>query len=348
MDYGAFLAKVITLVVAILVLVSGLIAVSGRSRHASHGHLEITRLNDRFRDMKEVLEHHILDRHVLKARHKAERKAEKAKSKAQAKHAKTGSSPEENEKHVYVIDFEGDMRATAVETMRHAISAALQVVNPARDEIVIRLESGGGLVHSYGLASAQLQRIKDRGVSLTVCVDKVAASGGYMMACVADKILASPFAVVGSIGVVAQIPNVHRLLKKNDIDVEVLTAGEFKRTLTVFGENTEKGRQKFKDDLEDTHVLFKGFVSEHRPVVDIDKVATGDVWFGKRALEVRLVDELMTSDEYLLTACNDAKVYQVKYTEKKSLPEKLGLAASEGAFNGLQKLWGALSSRFPV
>ena len=109
---------------------------------------------------------------------------------------------------------------------------------------------------AYGLAASQMQRIRDKKLKLTVCVDKVAASGGYMMAVVADKIIAAPFAVLGSIGVLAQVPNFHRLLKKHDVDFEMLTAGKYKRTLTMFGENTDKGREKFQEDIEDTHVLF--------------------------------------------------------------------------------------------
>jgi serine protease SohB len=194
----------------------------------------------------------------------------------------------------------------------------------------VRLESGGGMVHSYGLASSQLQRIRDRGIPLTVCIDKVAASGGYMMACIADKIISAPFAIVGSIGVVAQLPNFNRLLKKHDVDFEMFTAGEYKRTVTMFGHNSAKAKDKFKGDLEETHVLFKNHVSQFRPSLNIEAVATGDVWYGQDALENNLVDELGTSDDYLVKACNDADVFEVSYEFKKSLQEKLGLAVSMG------------------
>lgn len=344
-DYGTFLVKSVTVVAALLVVVSGMVAIASKPKRGAHGFLEVTKLNDKFQEMKEMLEYHVMDKHSLKARHKSEKKEEKARDKAMAKKVKAGELPEARKKHLYVLDFNGDIRASAVDSLRQAISGLLQVADADNDEVVVKLESGGGMVHSYGLASAQLQRIKDHGLKLTVCVDKVAASGGYMMACVADKIVASPFAVLGSIGVVAQIPNVHRLLKKNDIDVEVLTAGEFKRTLTVFGENTDKGRQKFIKDLEDTHVLFKEFVNEHRPVVDIEKVATGDVWFGRRALDVKLVDELVTSDAYLMQACKEATVYEIKFVERKSIPEKLGLAASVGVEGAIERAWGRLTAR---
>jgi serine protease SohB len=194
------------------------------------------------------------------------------------------------------------------------------------------------MVHSYGLASSQLARITGKQIPLTVCVDKVAASGGYMMACVANKIIAAPFAVIGSIGVIAQLPNFHKLLKKNEIDFEMFTAGEYKRTVTMFGENTHKGREKFKEDLEDTHVLFKDFVAQHRPQVDIAEVATGEVWFGRRAFEHKLVDELKTSDEYLLSQSDNADIYEMEYVVKKSLPEKVGLAA-QGAVDRLLMTW---------
>jgi serine protease SohB len=214
-----------------------------------------------------------------------------------------------------------------VSSLKEEITTVLTMAEP-QDEVVIRLESGGGMVHSYGLASSQLERITRQHIPLTVCVDKVAASGGYMMACIANKIVAAPFAILGSIGVIGQAPNFNRLLKKHDIDYEMHTAGDYKRTLTLLGENTDKGRQKFIEELEDTHDLFKSFVKEFRPVVDIEKVATGEVWFGKRAIAVSLVDELNTSDDYLVKSAQTADVYEVSYVDKKSLPERLGLAAS--------------------
>jgi serine protease SohB len=183
-----------------------------------------------------------------------------------------------------------------------------------------------------------LQRVKDKGIGLVACVDKIAASGGYMMACVADRILSAPFAVLGSIGVVAQLPNFHRLLKKHDIDFEMLTAGEYKRTLTVFGENTDKDRAKVKQDLEEIHGLFKTFVNEHRPAVDIDSVATGEVWYGRQALDKHLVDELKTSDAFLMELCDGAEVYEVRYVEKRPLQERLGLTV-ETAVERVLKRW---------
>jgi serine protease SohB len=272
-----------------------------------------------------------------KKKHKAEAKAEKKQTKAKT----TGAEPEAARPRVFVLDFDGDIKASDTDSLRKSITAVLSVADAGKDEVVVRLESGGGFVHSYGLASAQLDRIRSKGVALTACVDKVAASGGYMMACVADRIIASPFAILGSIGVVAQLPNFHRLLKDNKVDVEVLTAGEHKRTLTVFGENTEKGRQKFLEDLEDTHGLFKDYVSERRPSLDISAVANGDIWFGRRALEVKLIDEIKTSDEYLIEACERAEVVSVGYRRKRTLPEKLGLAATVAIENTVLRLLSA-------
>src|SRR5690606_11055820 len=232
------------------------------------------------------LEHEILDKAELKALHKAEAKQTKQEKKEGLRKPR-----------VFVLDFDGDIKASATDNLRHEVTALLSLAS-AEDEVVLRLESGGGMVHGYGLAASQLARIRQAGVPLTVCVDKVAASGGYMMACIGDKVLSAPIAILGSIGMVAQLPNVHRLLKKHDIDFEVLTAGEYKRTLTVFGENTEKGREKFQEDLETTHELFKNFVGRYRPQLSIDEIATGEVWLGVSALNKHLVDELKTSDEY--------------------------------------------------
>ena len=221
----------------------------------------------------------------------------------------------------------------AVDALREEISAVLTLAR-AGDSVLLRLESPGGVVHGYGLAASQLDRIKQQHIPLTIAVDKIAASGGYMMACIADKIIAAPFAIIGSIGVVAQLPNFHKLLKKNHIEVEQFTAGEFKRTVTMFAENTDKGRQKFQRELEDTHVLFKDFVRQHRPALEIDDVATGEHWFGYQALALKLVDELKTSDDYLLAQLKQRKVYKVKYAVRKSLAEKAGLSAAT-AINAL-------------
>ncbi|HET8848662.1 MAG TPA: protease SohB, partial [Marinobacter sp.] len=276
---------------------------------------------------------------------KKEKKAEKKAAKAKTKKDEGQGDDAEAKPRIYVIDFDGDIKASDTDTLRRSISAVLSVANPETDEVIIRLESGGGLVHAYGLAAAQLDRIRSKGVKLTACVDKVAASGGYMMACVADKIVASPFAVLGSIGVVAQLPNFHRFLKKNDVDFEVLTAGEHKRTLTVFGENTDKGRQKFLADLEDTHGLFKEYVSERRPGLDIGAVANGDIWFGKRALDVKLIDEIKTSDEYLIEACERGDVVSVSYQRKRTLPERLGLATSAALEHTVWKVLSAFRNQ---
>lgn len=329
-EYGLFLAKVVTFAVAAIVVVAVIIASAQKERedHGGDGELKIRKLNDKYDKLRESIQARLMSDAERKAFEKRQKKEQKAKKKAEkAKHKEVTTEPE-RQPRVFVLDFDGDIKASDTDPLRRSITAVLSVADPERDEVVVRLESGGGLVHSYGLAAAQLDRIRSKGVPLTACVDKVAASGGYMMACVADRIIASPFAILGSIGVVAQLPNFHRFLKKNDVDFEVLTAGEHKRTMTVFGENTDKGRQKFLEDLEDTHVLFKEYVGERRPAVDISAVANGDIWFGKRALDVQLIDEIKTSDEYLIEACDRADVVSVAYQRKRTLPEKLGLATS--------------------
>ena len=338
-EYGLFLAKSITVLVAIVLVVSLILSMGHKNKSTDKGHLEVTRLNDKFDATQEALKDAVMDHEARKQEVKQLHKQEKAEAKARKTAAKkvTPEAQAETKPRVYVLNFEGDIKASAVENLREEISAVLSLAS-ANDEVVVRLESGGGMVHSYGLASSQLDRIKKKGIPLTVCVDKVAASGGYMMACVADKILAAPFAIMGSIGVVAQLPNFHRLLKKNHVDVELLTAGEHKRTLTMFGENTDKDREKFVEDLEDTHELFKCFVSEHRPVIDIHAVANGDVWYGRQALDNQLVDGLMTSDEYIHERATTADVFEVVYVFKKSIQEKLGMAG-QGAVDRLLLTW---------
>ncbi len=342
-DYGLFLLKAITIVIAIAAVVLVSVAAGMRTRKTQEGHIEVTRVNEEIDHLRDTLSATVVEPEAFKMELKKRHKAEKAEHKANVKNLKKAAKKENDEAvdverkpRMYVLDFDGDMKASAVSSLRREITAVLSLAQK-QDEVVLRLESGGGMVHAYGLASSQLQRVKDHDISLTVCVDKVAASGGYMMACVASKLLAAPFAIVGSIGVIAQIPNFHRLLKKNDVDFEMITAGEYKRTLTMFGENTDKDRQKFSEDIEDIHVLFKDFVSLHRPQLNIEEVATGEIWFGQRAIDRSLIDELSTSDEYIVKACESADVFEVKYKEKKSLPEKLGIAVHSAVDTVLMK-----------
>ena len=238
---------------------------------------------------------------------------------------------------VFVLDFKGDLFATAVRSLREEVSAIAAMASK-EDEVVVRLESAGGAVPHYGLAAAQLMRLRDRAIQVTVCIDRIAASGGYMMACVADRIVAAPFAIIGSIGVVAQVPNLHRLLKKHDVDFQEMTAGEFKRTVSVFGEITERGRKKFQEELEDTHLIFKEFVKAQRPNLDMDKVATGEHWLARRGVDLGLVDLLRTSDEYLVGRAADANLYRVRFERVPSLRERLGRTVAQAMDQSLLAL----------
>jgi serine protease SohB len=339
-EYAGFLLKMVTVALIIVLTFAGIFA--SKSKEKS-GDLKVTKLNENYDATKLLLEGELVDKKQLKLQQKEKKKQDKITAKADKKAKKEGhkKAEEDSKKRLFVLDFDGDIQASATQALRREITAVLSVATP-KDEVVVRLESGGGVVHGYGLAASQLQRIKDANLPLTICVDKVAASGGYMMACVADKIIAAPFAILGSIGVVAQIPNIHRLLDKSLVDVELHTAGKYKRTLTMIGENTDEGREKFKQDLEDTHVLFKEFVSSARPVIDIDAIATGDVWYGSQALKNNLIDKVSTSDAYLVSHFDSADVVSIHYQAPKKLAEKLGFsvlsAVEEKASKWVSKL----------
>ncbi len=336
-DYLGFFAKTATVVVAAVIVITA-ISAAGAHRAMRHrrptGHVEVQRFNDRLRDMGRAIEEASLPHALAKKRRKHEAKAEKARRKEQKKAEKQAQKQGQQEgeqdtgkddksrRRVFVLDFKGDIGANAVDALRLEVTAVLVAASEG-DEVVVRVESAGGTVHGYGLAASQLARVRTAGHALTSIVDKVAASGGYLMAAVADRVLAAPFAVVGSIGVVAQIPNFHRLLKKHDVDVEVLTAGRHKRTLDILGENTPEGREKMQEELHDVHSLFQEYVRDWRPSLDIEAVSTGEAWYGQRALDRALVDEIATSDEYLVRACEDADVFEVSWEEPKRPIERL-------------------------
>jgi serine protease SohB len=284
-----------------------------RRRRPQASWLSVKRLDRQLEGLGDALRGNLMRKKEL-------RKLRRNRKKAAAR--RTGGGP-----NVFVLDFKGDLFATAVKSLREEVTAIAAVAGKG-DEVIVRLESAGGAVPHYGLAAAQLMRLRDKSIKLTVCIDRIAASGGYMMACVADTIVAAPFAIIGSIGVVAQVPNLHRFLEKHDVDFQEMTAGEFKRTVSVFGEITEKGRKKFQEELEDTHLLFKEFVKAHRPRLDLERVATGEHWLARRGLDLGLVDQVRTSDEYLVDRAADANVYQVSFKTSRSLRERLGAAAA--------------------
>lgn len=277
--------------------------------------MQITHLNARLEEQQRKLSQVLLGKNEQKSLLRKMTRQQKQRAKDNSK--------------IFVIDFKGDVQASAVESLREEITVVLSMANAARDRVVVRLESPGGMVHGYGLAAAQLARLRDAGLNLTICVDKVAASGGYMMACIAHEIIAAPFAVVGSIGVVAQMPNFHKLLQQYNIDFDVYTAGEYKRTVTVFGENSDEGRAKFESELQQTHALFKHFVEKYRTQLNVSEVATGEHWYGEDALTLKLVDKLQTSDAYLMSLLADNDVYVLHSRRKPTLGEKLGLQAAQ-------------------
>lgn len=314
-QYGLFAAKLITILIGLSILLILGTALGRRRPSPQQGRLQIEHLNRHYQRLGNAIRHKLQPIQEKKGWSRLVKPGFWSR-----KPHLTGSR--EAGRRIFVLDFHGDLQASGTAALREEISALLQIADN-RDEVVLRLESSGGMVHAYGLAASQLQRLRDRGLTLTVCVDKVAASGGYMMACVGQRIVAAPFAIIGSIGVVAQIPNLHRLLQRRDVDIELHTAGPYKRTLTLLGENTPEGREKFRQELEETHALFKQFVRQHRNRLDIEQVATGEHWYGTQALEMRLVDELGTSDDYLLRFLNQAQIYRLCYRLPRPMSRRL-------------------------
>lgn len=308
-ELGVFGGKVFLLVLGIAVLLILIFVLVTKARKALPS-LSVVNLNRRYQARASAVKESVWDAKAFKLEEKALKK-------------KLKNEKGQEKKRLYVLGFDGDLQASHVENLREEVTTLLSVARPGTDNVVVTVESPGGLVHSYGLAAAQLLRLRQAGLHLTVCVDKVAASGGYMMACTANHIVAAPFAILGSIGVVAPVANFHRLLKKHDVDYEEMTAGEFKRTISRFGEITEGGKRKFIEQLEDTHTLFKMFVKEHRPQVELAQIATGEYWFGQRALALRLVDELSTSDDYIFRQREEREIYHLEVAVKKKWSEKL-------------------------
>ena len=315
-EYGLFLLKVITIVVSLIILIG---VILNSKKTTVEGNLIVKNLNEDLDSLEEIIKKKTLSKKEFKIFIKSKKNKNKSiKNK------------------LFVIDFKGNVRASEIVSLRREISGVLLSYKKG-DEVLIRLENSGGTVHEHGLAASQLNRIRDKKIPLTICVDKVAASGGYMMACVGNKIIASPFAIIGSIGVLAQVPNFNKLLKNKGIDFEQQTAGDFKRTVTMFGKNTEKDRKKLKEQLEDIHVLFKNFIKDNRKILDVEKVSTGEYWYGKDALDLKLIDKILTSDEHVISMKESFDIIHVKYMPPKSLSDKLSKFSSRFSSNLLQK-----------
>lgn len=316
---GIFFAQTFIIVLAIIAVLITIASLALKNKNRNLFEIEL--LHERFEDQTQALKEAFLTSSEIKKEHKRLKKESKSKDK---------SLDKKPARRIFVIEFlNGDIKASDSENLKEEVNTILGVAT-AQDEVVVKVESPGGLVHSYGYAAAQLIRLREAQIPLTICVDQVAASGGYLMACVGSKILAAPFALIGSIGVVAQVPNFYRLLKKHDVDYKEYTAGDYKRTVSLFGEITEKGETKFKEQLELTHQLFKSFVSRFRPQLDLQKVATGEFWYGENAIGLGLIDEIKTSDEYLLALSRDHQVVKISFEQKPTFMEKLSDSFSAG------------------
>lgn len=344
LEYGLFAAKMITFILLLIVGVGLIVGMTQNKIQKDRESLEVENINDKLEDFKSTIESEILTKEEYKAIQKQRKKEEKKERKERKLRLKMGEE-DPYRPRIFIIRFDGDMHASEVENLRECITTILSVAKEM-DEVLLILDSPGGVVHDYGLAASQLTRIKRKNIKLTIAVDLIAASGGYMMACVGDKIMAAPFAVLGSIGVLAEVPNFYHLLQKHHIDIEHHTAGEYKTTLTMLAKNTDKGREKFQEELEDVHDLFKQFVSENRPQLDINKIATGEAWYGTKALELGLVDEIKTSDDYIIEKSDSADIYEVSIEINEGLKDKLSALLYKSASGALEKLWYRFGSRF--
>lgn len=336
-QYALFATKIVTFVAAIVLGFAFIMSIASSRVNKGRESLEVENINDKLEDYQDALEAEIYTKDEYKALAKKRKKEEKQEQKERKIRFKLGEE-EPYKPRLFIIRFDGDMHASEVENLRESITAILSVAKEM-DEVLVIVDSPGGVVHSYGLAASQLVRIKEKNIKLTVAVDLIAASGGYMMACVANQIIAAPFALLGSIGVLAEVPNFYNLLKKHNIDIEHHTAGEYKTTLTMLAKNTDKGREKFQEELQDVHDLFKRFVAENRPQLDIDKVATGEAWYGSDALNMGLIDAIKTSDDYILEKAANSDVFEVTLEVHESFKHKLSNLFYKSTSSAIERIW---------
>lgn len=310
LELVVFAAKAGMMCLAVALIV-GLIAKSAKDKITHTGKIKVLKLSERLAQFHKSVDESLLSPTDFDTKWK-------------------GVKPASKPKKLFVLDFNGGIEADEVKCLREEITTIITTGCNA-DEVLIRLQSGGGTVDGYGLVASQIDRLKKAGLKVTVSVDRVAASGGYMGAVVADKIIAAPFSYIGSIGVIGQVPNIHKLLKEKGIEIEQHTAGQYKRTLTTVGETTDEGREKFKADLQRMHEHFKDHILKYRPDIEIEKVATGEVWNGSDALELGLIDDIKVSDDFIGEMWNEFEVLELKY-EPPRTPNSFIASLSEQAF----------------
>mmetsp|Transcript_34745 Transcript_34745/g.50927 ORF Transcript_34745/g.50927 Transcript_34745/m.50927 type:complete len:554 (+) Transcript_34745:607-2268(+) len=320
--------------------------------------LKFRRLNDEFQGAQDALNHVHFDvagdmkeiQTAKKKEHKNKEEEEKQQKKLLEQHIQTDlkrgtlSVSDIRRKYrpiAFYIKFDGDLLVSTLDLLTKQVSTIVNVGKANIDQVIVVLSSPGGSVSSYGLASSQLVRIRKAGIKLVICVDTVAASGGYMMASVGDVVCAAPFAMIGSIGVVTQIPNFHRFLDKNSIDAFLFTAGKHKRTVDVIGEVTDEGKEKLQEELDDIHRAFKDHVALARPKLKdaIEDVGTGEYWLAVQAKELGLVDVIMTSDEYLESIRLQYDIIEIAEKKKKS-----GILSALHQLDGMKGVMGLFSS----
>jgi serine protease SohB len=302
-NYTIFFLKITTIIILLLLtLIMCLIIIKNKDNK----YIKIKNINKKYITFKKLFLSEILK--------KTEKKQIIKNINEEEKITKT--------KNLFILNFNGDINASDINNLKDILSVII-LNKKYVDEVLIKLTSNGGIVTNYGLAATQLKRLKNENINLTISIDTIAASGGYMMACVANKIIASHFSIIGSIGVLGIIPNINKILNKNNIEIEYHTSGKYKKTLSIIGENTEIGRKKFIESLENTHFLFKNFVKENRSQINIEEIATGEYWYGIDALKLNLIDKIQTSDEYIMENLNTTQIYEIKLNEKTNIKNKI-------------------------
>lgn len=243
---------------------------------------------------------------------------------------------QEGAHNVFVIDYVGSMMASEVVYLTAKIDAIILKSNKD-DEVVINITSPGGAVSGYGLVASQIKRLKTAGLKITATVDTVAASGGYMAAVVSDEIIAAPFAMVGSIGVVANVMIYEELLKNIGIQTNVYTSGDSKRTVVPSRVPNAEEEAKLEAQLEEIHSRFKDHVLSFRPDIDEDKVFTGQAFLAADAINFGLVDKIGTSDELLLNLYKDGhRLIEVQFIIEENIGGSVTKQVSAGLVDAIK------------
>ncbi|WP_343192796.1 S49 family peptidase [Buchnera aphidicola (Taiwanaphis decaspermi)] len=222
--------------------------------------------------------------------------------------------------NLYILDYNDKIKKNKIKKLREEISSIILVAKK-NDEVLLRLENTSDIVYEYGLVIAQLQRLRKKGIKLIISIDKIVSNGGYIIACVADHISASPFSIIGPINIVVNIPNIDKYTQTSNLNNQLNDCNTFTK-LTLIKNNTKIYVNKIFNKLDIKKYIRNSFIKDMRPSLNLNKIFNQNYWIGENAINEKLIDSINTSDDILFSKKDTHNLLKIKYVYKSNIVEK--------------------------